>query len=76
MPMQPGKAERENLWRLLELARAEDLGSGDVTSAILPADVTAVGRFVARQQLVLCGGALLEAIAVHYDGQLRTVPIL
>ena len=74
MDLQPGKTERENLWRLLEMARDEDLGSGDVTSTILPADIQATGKFVARQPMVLCGGALLEAIAVRYDGHLRTTP--
>lgn len=72
MAIQPGKKEKENLWRLMEMARDEDLGSGDVTSAILPADVVAVGRFTARQPLVFCGGALLEAITVNYEGNIRT----
>jgi len=74
MGIQPGKRERANLWRLLEMARDEDLGSGDVTSAILPSEVHACGRFVARQPMVFCGGALLEAIAAAYDGELRTTP--
>ena len=72
MGIQPGKRERVNLQRLLEMARDEDLGSGDVTSAILPPEIHAVGRFVARQPMVFCGGALLEAIAAAYDGELRT----
>ncbi len=72
MAIQPGKSERENFWQLLEMARNEDLGSGDITSAILPGDVMATGRFIARQPMIFCGGALLEAIACHYDGQLRT----
>jgi nicotinate-nucleotide pyrophosphorylase (carboxylating) len=70
----PGKRERENLWRLLEMARDEDLGSGDLTSAILPPELQAIGRFVARQEVVACGVALLEAIAAAYDGELRTTP--
>jgi nicotinate-nucleotide pyrophosphorylase (carboxylating) len=71
--IQPGKKERENLWRLLEMAKAEDLGSGgDLTSAILPAEVMATAQFRARQPMVLCGGALLEAIAVSYDGLIHT----
>jgi nicotinate-nucleotide pyrophosphorylase (carboxylating) len=74
MAVQPGKRERENFWRLLEMARAEDLGSGDMTSAILPPEVAAKGRFVARQPMVVCGAALLEAIAAAYDGELRTTP--
>jgi len=76
MPVKPGKSERENLWRLLEMARREDLGPGDVTSSILPAEVSAVGKFVGRQPMVFCGGTLLEAIAVRYDGRLRTNPLV
>ncbi len=68
----PGKRERANLWRLLEMARDEDLGSGDVTSAILPRGVLATGRFVARQPAVVCGVGLLEPIAAAYDGELRS----
>ncbi len=72
MAVKPGKRERENLRRLLVLARDEDLGAGDVTGAILPPEVHAVGGFRARQEMIFCGGELLEAIAVSYDGNLRT----
>lgn len=54
------------------MARDEDLGSGDITSAILPAEVMATAQFVARQPMVACGVALLEPIAVCYDGHIRT----
>jgi nicotinate-nucleotide pyrophosphorylase (carboxylating) len=72
MPIQPSQRERENLWQLLSLARDEDLGSGDVTSSLLPSGLHAVGRFVARHELCFCGGPLLETIAVSYDGAVRT----
>jgi nicotinate-nucleotide pyrophosphorylase (carboxylating) len=72
MKIQPNVRERENLWQILELARREDLGSGDVTSSILPAELHARGRFVARQPMVFCGGTMLEAIAVRYHGGIRT----
>ncbi len=72
MAIVPNIRERQNLWRILEFARREDLGSGDVTSAILPGDLHAAARFVARQPMVFCGGALLEPIAVRYDGGIRT----
>ncbi len=74
MSVIPGKRERENLWRLLEMARQEDLGGGDVTSAILPPEVTANGRFIVRQPAVVCGVSLLEPIAAAYDGDLHTQP--
>lgn len=74
MTIQPGEKEMANLGRLLEMARAEDLGeAGDVTSALLPSEAQAVGRFVARQDLIFCGGAFLEAIAAAYDDRLVSV---
>lgn len=76
MPMAPGRKERENLWRLVEMARDEDLGSGDITSAILPQEMHATAMFVARQPMIFCGGSLLEAIAVSYDGAIRTNPLV
>jgi len=72
MAIRPNARERDNLWRILELARDEDLGSGDVTSAILPAGLHARGLFTARQPMVFCGAAMLEPIAVKYDGAIRT----
>ena len=75
MPVQPGRAERLNLQQLLLLARDEDLGNGDVTSMMLPPEVKAHADFVAREDMVVCGVALLEAIAVAYDGHLRTTAL-
>ncbi len=72
MAIEPTEREEECLRRLLELARAEDLGGGDVTSALLPAGARAAGRFVARQRLVLCGGAFLGQIAAAYSDEIAT----
>ena len=45
---------------LVELAVREDIGPGDVTSdRCIPADQTALGRFVAQAEGVLCGVELL-----------------
>ncbi len=62
----------ENLRRLLDMARAEDLGAGDVTAALLPENLAAEGQFVAREPLVFCGGFFLHAIADAYDLGIRT----
>ncbi len=72
MAIQPNQPERDNLRRLLEMARAEDLGGGDITSAILPEGSTCCGRFVAREELVFCGGAFLVEIAAAYDQAIQT----
>ena len=72
MAIPVGKAELDNLQRLLELAKAEDLGGGDVTSELLPAELSAAARFVAREELVFCGGFFLCPIAEAYDPRIET----
>jgi len=72
MAISPGKREMDNLQRLLGLARAEDFGSGDVTGELLEAELRAEARFVARQELVFCGGLMLCAIAGAYDDAIAT----
>ena len=62
----------ENLRQLLVLARAEDLGGGDLTGDILPEGVQAKAWFCARERLVVCGVAMLPAIAVAYDREIHT----
>jgi nicotinate-nucleotide pyrophosphorylase (carboxylating) len=57
---------------LLEAAIAEDLGAGDVTSQITfdPSD-RAAARIEARQDLVICGLPLAEAVFQRIDPTLR-----
>ncbi|MCE5327546.1 MAG: nicotinate-nucleotide diphosphorylase [Planctomycetaceae bacterium] len=62
----------ENFRTLLAMAKAEDFGRGDVTSDLLPAAARATANFVARQELVLCGGAFLAEIAAAYDAGIAT----
>ena len=47
---------------------AEDIGRGDITtSACVAADTRAVGRFLAKEDLVLCGLDVAEAVFFHLD---------
>lgn len=72
MMAQPTKEERSNLRRLLEQAKREDLGRGDLTSHLLPPAMAAAGEFVAREALVFAGGVFLAEIAAAYDWRIRT----
>lgn len=52
-----------------ELARAdarraldEDVGSGDLTAALVPAGKRAVARVITRENAVLCGAPWVEAV--------------
>lgn len=73
MRTEPGGLERENLRRLIALAKAEDLGGGDVTGGLVPAEAGARGRFVCREEIVFCGGTFLGEIAAAYDEAIDTV---
>jgi nicotinate-nucleotide pyrophosphorylase (carboxylating) len=41
-------------------ALAEDIGSGDVTAALLPASASATARVITREEAVICGQAWFE----------------
>jgi nicotinate-nucleotide pyrophosphorylase (carboxylating) len=47
---------------LLDLALAEDIGCGDVTAGLVPADAHARAEIVARQPLVFCGAPVVDRL--------------
>ena len=61
------EAERKSMLKLLTLAKEEDLGTGDVTCKLLPAELKATGKFVAREELIVCGGVFLKDVAREYS---------
>lgn len=47
---------------------SEDLGRGDITTqATVPAEAKGVGRFLAKEDLVICGIEIAEAVFLHLD---------
>ena len=47
---------------------AEDIGRGDITTtATVPRDTRGLGRFLAKEDLVLCGLDVAEAVFFHLD---------
>jgi nicotinate-nucleotide pyrophosphorylase (carboxylating) len=47
---------------------AEDLGRGDITTqACVPSDANGIGRFLAKEDLVICGIEVAEAVFLHLD---------
>ena len=47
---------------------AEDIGRGDITTqACVSDDVSAQGRFLAKENLVVCGIVVAEAVFIHLD---------
>jgi nicotinate-nucleotide pyrophosphorylase (carboxylating) len=61
---------------LIELARREDLGEGDVTSRLLVAEeAVGVGTLVQKEVGVACGLPIVEMICRVYDERLRVEQI-
>ena len=50
-------------------ALAEDLGAGDLTAGLLPANLSARARLLVREDAVLCGSAWFEAAFRQLDAQ-------
>ena len=49
---------------------SEDIGRGDITTqACVPPDVRGVGRFLAKEDLVVCGLEVAEAVFAHLDAE-------
>lgn len=47
---------------------AEDIGRGDITTqACVSDDVSGIGKFLAKEDLVVCGLAVAEAVFLHLD---------
>lgn len=51
---------------LIDLALAEDLGCGDATAALIPADATATMVIEARAPLVVCGAPVVDRLLWRY----------
>ncbi len=50
----------------------EDLGSGDVTSQfVVPQEATAVGTYVAKESIVVCGLPVAEEVVRLFDGDIE-----
>jgi len=53
---------------------AEDIGRGDITtSSTVPPDVRGIGRFLAKEDLVICGFEVAEAVFVHLDAEVGEI---
>ncbi len=50
---------------------AEDLGTGDITAAIIPESTYAQAEVITREDMVLCGQAWFEAIFKHLNADIQ-----
>jgi nicotinate-nucleotide pyrophosphorylase (carboxylating) len=57
--------------RQVTAALVEDVGAGDLTASLLPADAVAIARVVVREPAVLCGSAWVETVFAQLDDRVR-----
>jgi len=55
----------------INAALAEDVGSGDVTGLLVPADDVFRARVIVREQAVLCGAPWFEGVMMQVDPRIR-----
>jgi len=54
--------------KIIELALSEDIGSGDITTiSTIPAQTGAHGRFIAKQDTVICGLEIAKKVFCIID---------
>ncbi len=61
----------DDITATVQRALAEDLGSGDLTAALIPADRHARGHVLSREAAVLCGSAWFEEVFRQLDDCIR-----
>lgn len=57
--------------RNIRAALAEDIGSGDITAALITADSRATGRVITREDGVMCGQPWVDAVFAELDSAVR-----
>ncbi len=65
-PMPP-LPSAEEIAALVQQALAEDVGTGDLTAALVAPDKQATGRVICRDTAVLCGAAWFDAVFRQVD---------
>ena len=49
----------------------EDIGAGDITAAIIPAETSAVAKVITREAMILCGKPWFDALFEHLDSNVN-----
>ena len=69
--MQLPKQYKQNLIQNVTAALAEDIGSGDITAELIPADTTGVATVVTRDQAIICGQQWVDEVFKQVDPKVK-----
>ena len=62
---------RADIERTVRWALEEDIGSGDITAELIPADKTASATIITREAAVLCGRAWVDEVFRQLDSRIE-----
>jgi nicotinate-nucleotide pyrophosphorylase (carboxylating) len=62
----------EDLLRTVHAALDEDIGSGDITAALIPREQMATATVICRETAVVCGQAWFNAVFAELDSRIST----
>jgi len=61
----------QDLKTVVQTALAEDVGSGDITAALIPAQAQSQAQIISREDAVLCGTAWVDEVFRQLDPQIN-----
>ncbi len=61
----------QNIADCARIALAEDIGSGDLTAALIPADAFAEAFVISREEAVMCGKAWVDEVFHQLDARVK-----
>ncbi len=71
MPDNPNASLPDNLVASVANALSEDIGSGDLTAALIDADATVEAKVVVKESAILCGTAWFDEVFRQIDPRIR-----
>ncbi|MBX2807923.1 MAG: carboxylating nicotinate-nucleotide diphosphorylase [Cellvibrionaceae bacterium] len=63
---------RADMLTMVDIALQEDIGSGDITAALIPAEQEAIAQVISREDCVLAGQAWANRVFAALDNQHQT----
>jgi nicotinate-nucleotide pyrophosphorylase (carboxylating) len=70
-PAKPSTPDNTEIEQNVEKALAEDIGSGDITAALIPAATAGKARVITREDGVICGTAWVDAVFAAIDSSVE-----
>jgi nicotinate-nucleotide pyrophosphorylase (carboxylating) len=70
-PAKPSTPDNTEIEQNVDKALAEDIGSGDITAALIPAATAGKARVITREDGVICGTAWVDAVFAAIDSSVE-----